>query len=183
MSLLTKQYVVSDVFCRVNCGKNVFGDGNVNSMRIHLGSDHAGFDVKEAIKKHLADAGHEIIDHGALTYDPQDDYPAPCMACAKATRDDDGSLGFVFGGSGNGEQMAANCVPGVRAALIWNRDTAVWAREHNNAQIAAIGGRCHSKDEAIELADLFVNTPFSHDERHQRRIDLMAELESDYRHQ
>lgn len=152
-------------------------------MRIHFASDHAGFDIKEAIKKHMHEAGHEVIDHGAIEYDANDDYPAFCMACAKAVRDDEGALGFVFGGSGNGEQMAANCVPGIRAALIWSRDTATWAREHNNAQVAAIGGRCHSEKEAIELADIFVNTPFSNEERHQRRIDLMTELEKDYRNQ
>lgn len=150
-------------------------------MRIHFAADHAGFETKELIKKHLEAAGHEVIDHGAWEYDAADDYPEYCMTCAFAVREDKGSLGFVFGGSGNGEQMAANCIPGIRAALIWSHDTAVWAREHNNAQIAAIGGRCHSEEEAIELADLFVNTPFSNDPRHRRRIDIMARLEREYR--
>jgi ribose 5-phosphate isomerase B len=147
-------------------------------MRIHIAADHAGFELKAALVEHLRAAGHDVVDHGAQDYDAQDDYPPVCFAAAQATVDDPGSLGIVLGGSGNGEQIAANKVPGVRAALAWNTETATLARAHNNANVVALGARQHSVDEAIELVEAFVAEPFSGDGRHQRRIDLIAAFES-----
>lgn len=146
-------------------------------MRIYLGADHAGFDMKNVIKDHLSTAGHEVIDCGALEYDAQDDYPAYCIAAARKVVEDEGSLGIVLGGSGNGEQIAANKVPGARCALAWSVETAKLAREHNNAQLIGLGGRMHSEEEAVAIVDAFVSQPWSEEERHQRRIDILAEYE------
>jgi ribose 5-phosphate isomerase B len=147
------------------------------AMRIYLGSDHAGFELKAALLRHLAEEGHETVDCGALTYDPKDDYPAFCIDAATRSVADPGSLAVVVGGSGNGEQIAANKVDGVRAALVWNDDTARLARQHNNANVVAVGARQHPEDDAIRFVDLFVATPFSGDPRHQRRIDQLAQYE------
>jgi ribose 5-phosphate isomerase B len=147
-------------------------------MRIHVAADHAGFELKVALVEHLRAAGHDVVDHGAPEYDPQDDYPAVCFAAGEAVVADPGSLGVVIGGSGNGEQIAANKVTGVRAALAWNADTARLGRQHNDANVVAIGARQHSVDEALELVDVFVNEPFSQDPRHQRRIDQLAAYEA-----
>jgi ribose 5-phosphate isomerase B len=149
----------------------------MTAMRVYLGSDHAGFELKQAVINHLKDNGHEPIDCGAYIYDPEDDYPAFCIAAALRTVGDPGSLGIVIGGSGNGEQIAANKVPGVRCALAWNAETASLAREHNNAQVMGIGARMHAVDEALAIIDVFLSTPWSKAERHQRRIDILAEYE------
>ncbi|WP_127783502.1 ribose-5-phosphate isomerase [Rhodococcus sp. X156] len=146
-------------------------------MRVYLGADHAGFELKAQIVQHLQEAGHDPVDVGAHTYDAVDDYPAFCIAAAQRVVDDPGSLGLVLGGSGNGEQIAANKVPGCRAALAWSVETAQLARQHNNAQVIGIGGRMHSLEEALAIVDAFLQTPFSGDERHQRRIDILAEYE------
>lgn len=147
-------------------------------MRIHVAADHAGFELKEALVAHLREGGHDVVDHGAPTYDPQDDYPAVCFAAGEAVVADAGSLGVVIGGSGNGEQIAANKVAGVRAALAWNLATAQLGRQHNDANVVAIGARQHSVDEALALVDAFVAEPFSGDPRHQRRIDEVAAYEA-----
>jgi ribose 5-phosphate isomerase B len=146
-------------------------------MRVYLGSDHAGFELKAALVEHLSGLGHEPVDCGALTLDPDDDYPPPCFAAATRTIEDPGSLGIVIGGSGNGEQIAANKVKGVRAALVWSQDTARLARQHNDANVMSIGARNHSLDEALSLAETFLATPFSQDPRHQRRIGELTEFE------
>ncbi|WP_028047130.1 ribose-5-phosphate isomerase [Cellulomonas sp. URHE0023] len=146
-------------------------------MRIHVASDHAGFELRVAVADHLRAAGHDVVDHGAHTYDALDDYPPFCIEAGEAVVADPGSLGVVIGGSGNGEQIAANKVNGVRAALAWNLATAQLARQHNDANVVSIGARQHSLDEALALVDAFVAEPFSGDERHQRRIDLLAEYE------
>ena len=104
-------------------------------MRVYLGCDHAGFELKQALIEHLKATGHEPIDCGAYSYDAEDDYPAFCIAAAVKTVADPGSLGIVIGGSGNGEQIAANKVPGARCALAWSVETASLAREHNNAHV------------------------------------------------
>ena len=147
-------------------------------MRIHVAADHAGFELKSILREHLQAAGHDVVDHGALTYNPLDDYPAFCIGAAEATVAEPGSLGIVIGGSGNGEQIAANKVVGVRAALVWSADTAVLARAHNDANVMAIGARQHSVDAAVELVEAFITEPFSGDERHQRRIDQLASFEA-----
>ena len=146
-------------------------------MRVYLGSDHAGYELKQAIIEHLTKGGHEPIDCGAFTYDAEDDYPAFCIAAATKTLADPDSLGIVIGGSGNGEQIAANKVPGIRCALAWSVETASLAREHNNAQVIGIGGRMHPVEDALSFVDAFINTPWSEAERHQRRIDILAEYE------
>ena len=146
-------------------------------MRVHLGCDHAGFDFKNLLVAHLTANGHEVIDHGAHEYDALDDYPPFCVAAAQAVVADEGSLGVVMGGSGNGEQIAANKVAGVRAALAWSAETASLARQHNNANVIGLGARMHSTEDAFAIVDAFIATPFSGDERHQRRIDLLSRFE------
>lgn len=146
-------------------------------MRVHLGTDHAGFECKQAVARHLRAAGHEVIDHGADVYDPDDDYPGFCLACAEAVAGDPGSLGIVLGGSGNGEQMAANRVAGIRAALAWTVTTARLAREHNDANVLSIGARQYDVNTALSIVDAFLTTRFSGDERHVRRIGQLAEYE------
>jgi ribose 5-phosphate isomerase B len=146
-------------------------------MRVHLGSDHAGFELKQHLAGWLADRGHEVIDHGADTYDAEDDYAPFCLATGEAVVADPGSLGIVIGGSGNGEQIAANKVKGVRAALAWSEETARLGRQHNDANVLGIGARMHTIDQATLLAEVFLATPFSQDPRHERRIAELAEYE------
>lgn len=150
-------------------------------MRIHVATDHAGLEFSQQLQQHLRDAGHEVIDHGPAEYDALDDYPSFCINAALGVARDEAAdvqaLGVVFGGSGNGEQMAANKVAGIRAALVWNDSTATLAREHNNANVISIGARQHTVDEAIRFIDLFIATPFPGDERHVRRIAQLGEYE------
>ncbi|WP_328809530.1 ribose-5-phosphate isomerase [Rhodococcus sp. NBC_00294] len=146
-------------------------------MRVYLGADHAGFEFKNQIIDHLRESGHEPIDCGAFTYDAVDDYPAFCIEAARRTVADPESLGLVLGGSGNGEQIAANKVPGARCALAWSVETAQLARQHNKAQLIGIGGRMHTLPEALAIVDAFLETPWSGEERHQRRIDILSEYE------
>src|ERR1700712_937906 len=150
-------------------------------MRIHIGTDHAGLEFSKDLQKHLTDAGHEVVDHGPTSYDPLDDYPSFCINAASAVVRDQAAgvetLGIVFGGSGNGEQIAANKVTGARAALVWNVSTAELARQHNDANLISIGARQHTVDEAIRFIDTFIATPFSFEERHERRIAQLAEFE------
>ena len=146
-------------------------------MRVYIGSDHAGFELKAHLVEHLSGLGHEIIDVGAPSYDPDDDYPPYCVETALRTVADAGSLGIVIGGSGNGEQIAANKVPGCRAALAWNTETATLSREHNNAQVVGIGARMHTVEVATQIAEAFLATPFSEGERHKRRIGELADYE------
>ena len=146
-------------------------------MRVHLGSDHAGFELKNFLASALTAEGHEVVDHGPADYDAEDDYPVYCIPAAEAAVADPGSLGVVIGGSGNGEQIAANKVPGARAALAYDLDTARLGRQHNDANVIGIGARMHTEDEALALVRAFLATPFSNEARHQRRIDLMADYE------
>ncbi len=147
-------------------------------MRVHIGTDHAGFELKNRLVAALRGKGHEVTDHGAHEYDAVDDYPPFCTDVGEAVVAQPGSLGIVIGGSGNGEQIAANKVRGVRAALVWNEDTARLAREHNDANVISVGARQHSEEELEALIDLFLAEPFSGEERHQRRIDLVARYET-----
>ena len=146
-------------------------------MRVFLGSDHAGFELKARLVEHLSGRGHEPVDCGAAMLDPSDDYPPPCITAAARTAAEPGSLGIVIGGSGNGEQIAANKVRGVRAALVWSDETARLAREHNDANVVSIGGRNHPEADALRFVDIFLTTPFSQDERHIRRIAMLTEYE------
>ncbi len=146
-------------------------------MRVHLAADHAGYELKTHLLGWLADNGHEPVDHGAFAYDALDDYPPFCVHAAQAVADEPGSLGIVIGGSGNGEQIAANKVEGIRAALAWSAEIASLARQHNNAQVVSIGARMHSQDEAVAIIEAFLTTPWSDEPRHQRRIDLLLDYE------
>ena len=148
-------------------------------MKIHVACDHAAFELKEALVSHLQEKGLEVIDHGSKKYDAEDDYPNTCIPCAEAVLADKGALGVVLGGSGNGEQMAANCVKGIRAALAWSLETAKLARMHNNSQIVAVGARMHEVPEALAIIDAFIAEPFTGEQRHQRRIDLMDKYEQE----
>ncbi len=150
-------------------------------MRVHLGSDHAGLELKDHLRRWLNDHGYEPVDHGPFVYDAVDDYPVFCLRAAEAVAaeraEGHDSLGVVIGGSGNGEQIAANKVPGIRCALAWSVETATLGRQHNDAQVVAVGARMHTLDEAAEIVAAFVATPFSGEPRHQRRIDLVSEYE------
>jgi ribose 5-phosphate isomerase B len=147
-------------------------------MRVHIGSDHAGLELKNALVEHLKSSGHDVVDHGPHVYDALDDYPVFCIPAAQAVANEKGSFGIVLGGSGNGEQMAANKVKGIRAALVWSVETAKLAREHNDANVIAIGGRMHPIEVCKELIDVFLATPFSNDERHVRRIGQVSNFET-----
>lgn len=155
----------------------------MGAMRIHIATDHAGLDFSTRLREHLRAAGHDVVDHGPVQYDALDDYPSFCIRAAQAVVADQAAgveaLGVVFGGSGNGEQIAANKVAGIRAALVWNASTAELAREHNDANVISIGARQHSFDEVTSLIDTFIATPFSNDERHVRRIGQIADFERD----
>jgi len=148
-------------------------------MLVHIGGDHAAWELKNALVAALQADGHEVVDHGAHSYDAQDDYPVFCIPAAEAVAADPASLGVVLGGSGNGEQIAANKVKGIRAALVYDACTAELARLHNNANIISLGGRKHTEAEAIELVRLFLATDYSGEERHTRRIEQLAAYETD----
>jgi ribose 5-phosphate isomerase B len=152
-------------------------------MRIHIATDHAGLEFSTQLQHHLAGQGHDVVDHGPLGYDAVDDYPAFCIRAAQAVIADQhagvDTLGVVFGGSGNGEQISANKVRGIRAALVWSIATAELAREHNDANVIAIGARQHTFEEAASFIDRFISTPFSGEERHARRIQQIAAFEED----
>jgi len=151
-------------------------------MRVHIASDHAGFDLKAVLVGELASAGHEVVDHGASTYDPGDDYPSYCIACAQGVVADQAAgveaLGVVIGGSGNGEQLAANRVKGARAVLVTHLDLAFLGRQHNNANIIALGARFTAAEFAWVLVQAFLKTPFSGAERHARRVAQMTQFEA-----
>jgi ribose 5-phosphate isomerase B len=146
-------------------------------MRLHIGSDHAGFELKTYLITALTEDGHELVDHGPETFDAEDDYPVYCIPAAEAAVADPESLGIVVGGSGNGEQIAANKVVGTRAVLAYNLETARLGRQHNDANVIGIGARMHTEEEALEMVRLFLATPFSGDPRHARRIGLLADYE------
>ncbi|MER5489988.1 ribose-5-phosphate isomerase [Streptomyces sp. LE64] len=147
-------------------------------MRVYLGSDHAGYELKNHLVEWLKAHGHEPVDCGPHLYDAQDDYPPFCLRAAERTAADAGSLGIVIGGSGNGEQIAANKVKGVRAALAWSEQTAALGRQHNDANVIAVGARMHTTDEATAFVETFLKTPFSDESRHQRRIDMLSVYET-----
>ena len=146
-------------------------------MRLHIGSDHAGLELKNELLAHLVNSGHDVTDHGPYEYDALDDYPDFCIPAAQAVAKDPTSLGVVIGGSGNGEQISANKVKGIRAVLAWSIETAKLGKEHNNANVVSIGGRMHSIDQCKEIINAFIATPFSNDERHIRRINKIAKFE------
>ncbi|MDD7966976.1 ribose-5-phosphate isomerase [Actinomycetospora lemnae] len=145
-------------------------------MRVFLGSDHAGFELKAHLLRELAQAGHDVVDVGPAEFDPNDDYPPYCVETGRRTVAEQGARGVVIGGSGNGEQIAANKVPGCRAALAWSVETAQLARKHNDAQVVAVGARMHSLEQATEIVTAFLATGFEGG-RHQRRIAMLTAYE------
>ena len=158
-------------------------------MNIHIATDHAGFDMKESIKQYLADTGHQVTDHGAFSYDSDDDYPDFIIPCAQAVAKQQGSMGIILGGSGQAEMITANKTPGIRCALFYggvipkesidisgnNSEDPLeiirLARQHNNANILSLGARFMDLDEAIAVVNIFISTEFSGEERHVRRIN------------
>jgi ribose 5-phosphate isomerase B len=147
-------------------------------MRVHIGGDHAAYELLGELVSFLEAEGHEVTNHGPHTLDPEDDYPVFVLRAAEAVAADPDSLGVVLGGSGNGEQMAANKVEGIRAALCYNTELATLAREHNNAQVISIGGRMNTVEEARAMVAAFLATPFSEAPRHRRRIDMVSAYEA-----
>ena len=148
--------------------------------RVHLGSDHAGFDLKTKVAARLRALGHDPVDHGPLALDPEDDYPTYCLRAAigVVTDTSSGALAIVIGGSGNGEAIAANKVKGTRCALAHSEETAKLAREHNDANVMSLGARMITKNKALRFIEIFVGTPFSAEPRHARRIAQLAEYEA-----
>jgi ribose 5-phosphate isomerase B len=167
----------------INChggnSGNWRGSGRLAGVRVYLGSDHAGFELKAAIIAWLGEAGHEAVDCGPAGYDSDDDYPVFVLRAAQGTIGDPGSLGIVIGGSGNGEQIAANKVPGIRAALAWTTQTAQLARQHNDANVLSLGARMYSVADAVSFAKVFIETPFSGEPRHARRLAMVTGFEQD----
>ncbi|REF31690.1 ribose-5-phosphate isomerase [Calidifontibacter indicus] len=148
-------------------------------MRVHIGGDHAAYEMQRGLVDWLAEQGYDVVDHGPKEYDELDDYPVFVLRAAEAVAAEPGSLGVVLGGSGNGEQMAANKVKGIRAALCYSTELAQLAREHNDAQIISLGGRFHTQEQAQAMVKVFLETPFSGVERHQRRLDMVSTYEQD----
>jgi len=146
-------------------------------VRVYLGSDHAGFELKQRIVEHLPSLGHEPVDCGPHAYDAEDDYPPYILLAATRTAADPGSLGIVLGGSGNGEAIAANKVAGIRCALAFSDDTARLGREHNNANCLSLGARMYDEQTALRFVELFVSTPFSDEPRHARRLAQLTGYE------
>ena len=146
-------------------------------MRVYLGSDHAGLELKTRLIEWLTGAGHEPVDCGPESFVPDDDYPVYVMRAAQGVSNDPGSLGIVIGGSGNGEQIASNKIPGIRAALAWTDETAQLARQHNDANVLSLGARMYSLEAAMGFARIFVATPFSGVARHARRLAEIADYE------
>jgi ribose 5-phosphate isomerase B len=146
-------------------------------MRIYVGSDHAGFELKARVTERLGELGHDVVDCGPSRYDDDDDYPPYCLYVGTQVVGDPGSLGVVIGGSGNGEAIAANKVRGVRCALAFSDDTARLAREHNDANVLSLGARMYDEVTAVGFVERFVATPFSGVDRHVRRIALLAGYE------
>ncbi|GAB4005208.1 ribose-5-phosphate isomerase [Nocardioides ultimimeridianus] len=151
-------------------------------MRVHLGCDHAGLELKSHLTSWLTEHGYEPVDHGPFVYDALDDYPVFCLRAAEGVAADRAkgldSLGVVIGGSGNGEQIAANKVKGIRAALAWSEETAALAREHNDAWVVAVGGRMHTLEVMTRLVEVFLTTAFTGEERHTRRIAMLSDYET-----
>jgi ribose 5-phosphate isomerase B len=146
-------------------------------VRVYLGSDHAGFELKTAVAEAVAAAGHDVVDCGPPSFQPGDDYPPYVMRAAASAAASPGSIAIVVGGSGNGEQIAANKIDGIRAALAWNEETARLARQHNDANVLSLGARMQPVPDAVRFALVFLETPFSAEPRHQRRIDMISAYE------
>ncbi len=142
-------------------------------MNIHIAADHAGFDLKEQLKTYITELGHTVVDHGAFSLDKNDDYPDFVTPCAEAVAADETSRGIVIGGSGQGEAMDANRISGIRATEYYGGDVEIVriSREHNNANVLSLGARFMNEEEAKLAVKVFLETEFSSDPRHERRIE------------
>lgn len=147
-------------------------------MKIYLAADHAAYELKEYVKKHLLEGGNEVEDCGALVFDPNDDYPDIIKIAARKVSENQGSFGVVFGKSGAGEAIVANKIKGIRAVLAVNEENVRLSREHNNANVISIGSILLSNEQAISLIRLFINTKFTNEERHVRRLEKITQIES-----
>ena len=151
-------------------------------MKIYIGTDHAGFELKEELKKFLEDLGCEVDDKGAYEFNKEDDYPDFILPVVKAVAEDIArdldSRGIVIGGSGQGEAIVANKVKKIRAAVVYDEYSARMSREHNDANIVSLGTRTLDPDKAKRLVKLWLETPFSNEERHKRRIDKIKTIEN-----
>lgn len=150
-------------------------------MRVYLGSDHAGFELKAHLMASLRALGHDPVDCGPPEYAADDDYPPYVMSAAARAAADPGSRAVVIGGSGNGEAIAANKVPGVRAALAWSEETARLGRQHNDATVISLGARMHSLADATRFVEVFLGTEFSADPRHSRRLSMVSAYEKTHK--
>jgi ribose 5-phosphate isomerase B len=148
-------------------------------VRIALGADHAGYELKTAVGKHLAESGHEAIDLGTDSEEAVD-YPSFCAAVGRAVVSGAAEIGIVFGGSGQGEAIAANKIRGVRAALCWSEFTARLARRHNDANVLALGGRVLGTEFVLAIVDAFVESSFEGG-RHARRVEQIRQIEEEER--
>lgn len=148
-------------------------------MRIFIGSDHAGFELKEKLREYLSSLGYEIEDKGAFSFDKNDDYPDFIIPVAEAVVKDKSFFGIILGGSGQGEQITANKIDNVRAILYYggSLDIIRLGREHNNANILSLGARFINEDEAKKAATIFLTTEYKGEERHNRRLQKINELE------
>jgi ribose 5-phosphate isomerase B len=152
-------------------------------MKIYIGTDHAGFELKEELKIFLENLGCEVEDKGAYEFNESDDYPDFIYPVVKAVAEDIGrdldSRGIVIGGSGQGEAIVANKVKGIRAAVVYDEYSAEMSRKHNDANIISLGNRTLATSRAKDLVKLWLETPFSNDERHKRRIEKIKAIEND----
>lgn len=146
-------------------------------MKIFIAADHAGFEMKQELKRYLEDLGYELEDVGPFALDPTDDYPDYVIPLAKKVAQNPGSRGIIVAGSGQGEIMCANKVRGIRAALLYDEYSARISRDHNDATVAALGARVLDIETAKRLVKLWLETPFSGEERHKRRLQKIADLE------
>lgn len=145
-------------------------------MKIYIGSDHAGYELKEKLKEYLMSLNYELEDKGAFTFVPTDDYPDFTKPVAESVASDTDSFGIILGGSGQGEQISANKVIGIRAIVYYggNLEIVKLGREHNNANVISLGARFINEDEAKKALKIFIETPFSNEERHIRRINKIS---------
>jgi ribose 5-phosphate isomerase B len=147
-------------------------------VKVYIGSDHAGFQLKNRLVTRVGELGHEVVDCGPAAYDPEDDYPPYCLLVGWDVVANPGSLGIVIGGSGNGEAIAANKIKGVRCAVAFSDETATLCRLHNDANVLSLGARMYAEEVAVHYAELFLATAFSGAERHARRIALLSGYEA-----
>lgn len=145
---------------------------------IYLGTDHAGYELKEKLKPIIEKLGYTPVDCGAFSYDKDDDYPDFCSEAARKVVEDPGSFGIVLGKSGAGECIVANKVHGIRAFLAINEKNVRLAREHNDANVMSLGSEFVKEEDMENLIKLFVEIPFSGEDRHKRRITKIATIES-----